>query len=353
MDWILGLYYHHDVPEFNPLLVEGQATGSFPFLAIDSKQISDSYAIFGQATYDITDNTHLTAGVRFTRDERHLIGLRVAAPSTILADVDQQANFEKVTYRFSIDHQFTPELVYASYNRGFKSGTFNLSSLLDPPVQPEVLDAFELGFKAELFDRRLRFNAAAYYYDYSNIQTSQVVTGGQRIINAPGARIKGFDFDVTARPVDGLTLQAAFGYVHGRYRDFPDAPFFTPNSAGGATLSTINARGNETVHTPEITLTLAANYEWQTDIGQINLGGSYSYNDGFYWYPDNVTRQPSYSLISASLGWRSTNDRFGLTLWGRNLADEQYFSFVSEANLGFAGSPAAPRTYGMTFNVRY
>lgn len=354
LKWIVGLYFNRDKPEFNPLHVEGLATGSFPYIDINSYQLSYSYAAFGQATVDLGPQTRATGGIRFTRDERHVVGTRIAAPSTYLADVDKRANFEKVTWRLALDHEIVPDvMVYASYNRGFKSGTFNLSSLLDPAVKPEVLDAYEIGYKTELAGRRLRLNGSFFYYDYKNIQTSQVLsTGGQRIVNAPGATIKGFDVDLTAVPVPGLTVQAGLGYTHGRYKDFPNAPLFTP-AAAGAVQGTVNARGNATVHTPEITVNASATYSFDTAIGGFDVTGSYAYNDGFFWYPDNVTTQPSYHIVNASIGWRSTNDAFGVTFWGKNLAKEKYYAFVSESGLGFAGSPAAPRTYGVTFGVKY
>jgi len=351
--WIIGAYAHHDEPEFNPLRVQGSAAGSFPFIDINSRQTSTSRAVFGETTLDVTDTTRLTAGIRYTEDERHVVGTRLAAPSTFLANVDNKANFNKITYRLALDQQIAPDvMIYASYNRGFKSGTFNLSSLLDPAVAPEVLDAYEVGLKSE-FGRRLRLNGSAYYYDYTNIQTSQVLaTGGQRIINAPGAIIQGFDLDFTAVPFSGLTLQGGFAYTHGRYLNFPNAPLFTPTAAGAA-QSTVNARGNETVHTPETSYFLTGTYDIPSEIGNFELTGTYSYNDGFFWYPDNVTSQPSYGLLSASLGWTSVNQKYGIRLWGRNLSDEKYYSFVSESGLGFAGSPAPPKTYGVTLSVHF
>ncbi|MHA3791129.1 TonB-dependent receptor [Sphingomonas sp. YL-JM2C] len=352
--WILGVYFNRDKPEFNPLRVEGLATGAFPFIDINSYQLSHSYAGFGQATLEIADKTHATAGLRYTRDERHVVGTRIAAPSTVLADVNKRANFEKLTWRFALDHEVAADvMVYASYNRGFKSGTFNLSSLPDPAVKPEVLDAYEIGYKTELAGKRLRLNGSFFYYDYKNIQTSQVLaTGGQRIVNAPGATIKGFDIDLTAVPFKGLTIQGGLGYTHGRYKDFPNAPFFTP-SANGAVQSTVNAKGNKTVHTPEITVNASVAYSHETSLGFLDFAVSYAYNDGFFWYPDNVTTQPSYHLVNGSVGWKSLDERYSLTLWSKNLAKERYYSFVSESALGFAGSPAAPRTYGVTFGVKY
>src|SRR5690606_33055252 len=132
---------------------------------------------------EVLPRTNVTLGLRYTSDDREDAqgGARIVLPNGVTAissgPFSSDKRFSSTTGRFSIDYKFTDDLmVYAAYNRGFKSGVYNLPGYLPtttaplPPVDPEELNAYSIGFKSELFDRRLRLNAEAYYYDYKNIQ---------------------------------------------------------------------------------------------------------------------------------------------------------------------------------------
>ena len=115
----------------------------------------------------------------------------------------QSASWSKPSGRLSLDHEFLPDLMgYISYNRGFKSGTFNAvvtpGSTIGPPVQPETLDDYSFGEKAEFFDHRLRVNSEAFWYAYKNIQVTRIVAGGTALSNAARATIKGLDVDAAS-----------------------------------------------------------------------------------------------------------------------------------------------------------
>jgi iron complex outermembrane recepter protein len=361
VQWIGGLFYFHDVAGLAPLNIGGLAAAPFDLLTITARQHTDSYAGYAQTTFEVAAVTHFTAGIRYTDDRRSIGGTTSAEGVGTLARGAQSAAFNKVTWRIALDRQFTADVLgYISYNRGFKSGLFNTDVYAQPAVKPEVLDAYEIGLKSEYLDHKFRANLAAYYYQYKNLQVTELVTGADIVLNAAKADIYGLDADFTVLPIRNLTLNASFALIHGTYTSFPDAPYYprvtaascSPGvGAGGA--CTVDATGLNTVHTPSFTMHLSEDYVKATPVGPFDIEADFYHNDGFYWDPANQVRQPSYSLYNASIGWMNPPERFGIRLWGRNLGGAKYYSGANTSTLGEVFSPAPPRTYGATISVRF
>src|SRR5262249_51032338 len=132
-------------------------------------------------------------------------------------------------WRVALDHRFASDVMgYVSADRGFRSGVYNLTAYAAAPVRPETLDAYQLGLKTELADHRLRLNAAAFYYDYQDMQVQKIVTGSPVLINAAAAVMKGLDVDFAWEPNRALSLRGGFELMSGHYTNFQDAPFFSP-----------------------------------------------------------------------------------------------------------------------------
>ena len=360
VQWIGGLFYFHDVAGVAPIDIGGLAAAPFNLVAVAARQHTDSYAGYSQTTFEVAPETHFTAGVRYTDDRRSIGGTTSAEGVGVLASATQSADFRKATWRLALDHQFTPDVLgYISDNRGFKSGTFNTSAYTQPAVKPEVLDAYEIGLKTEDFDHRFRANLAGYYYQYNDLQVSELVAGSQIVLNAAKAEIYGLDADFTVIPIRNLTLNASSAFIHGRYTSFPNAPYFPAVTAsscspgiGAVGACTIDATGLNTVHTPSRSMNLSADYAKPTQIGPFDIGATFYHNDGFYWDPANQLRQPAYSLYNASIGWMNPQERFGVRLWGKNLGGVKYYSYAITQTLGQDFSPAPPRTYGLTISAR-
>jgi iron complex outermembrane receptor protein len=359
VQWIGGFFYYHDVAGLTPLDISGAAAAPFSMIAMNARQHSESYAGYAQTTFEVAPKTHLTGGIRYTDDRRSIDGTTSAEGVGVLASDAQSAEFKKVTWRFALDHQFTPDVLgYISDNRGFKSGTFNTSAYTQPAVKPEVLDAYEIGLKSEYFDHRFRANLAGYYYQYSDLQVSELVAGSQIVLNAAKAEIYGLDAEFTFLPVRDLTLNASFALIHGRYTSFPNAPYFPAVTAadcspgvGTAGACTIDATGLETVHTPSFTMSLSADYVKPSEVGPFDIVADFYHNDGFFWDPAGQIRQPTYSLFNASIGWMNPQGRFGVRLWGKNLGGAKYYSYAIAQTLGEDFTPAPPRTYGVTISA--
>ncbi|MEX1148237.1 MAG: TonB-dependent receptor, partial [Sphingomonadales bacterium] len=254
LQWTAGVYLFRLKGGFDPLMVTGAAVAAigsesrFPIIR------TRSAAAYGQATYAITDDTRVTAGLRYTIDEQRVEAIYTRPNVGVALEVPRnKETWEKPTWRLAIDHDLTDDImVYASYNRGFKSGTFTASSPADVPVDPETIDSFEIGKKAEFWDRRLRLNTAVYYFTHKNIQLTSL--GGSpplaRLLNAAKGRTYGLEMEAELVPVENLSLRAAFALTDAKYKDFPDGPLFTPNPGGGNATGFADLSGSSIVYTP-------------------------------------------------------------------------------------------------------
>jgi iron complex outermembrane receptor protein len=146
-DWIVGLFYMDRQADYNPLMLSGAAfpPGGLNFF---DRWDTESIAGFAQTTFGLPfwRDTHLTLGGRYTEDtQKFSIDLFLAGPGIPIASADDKETFSKATWRVVLDHQFNDSIMgYVSYDRGFKSGTYNLVDTTATPIKPEVLDAFEV-----------------------------------------------------------------------------------------------------------------------------------------------------------------------------------------------------------------
>jgi iron complex outermembrane receptor protein len=375
--WIVGGFYYNVKAAVDPLTLSGVA-----FVALGgssntySKQDTDSYSGFGEASYSLPIGTKLTLGLRYTNDNLRESVLLLSGTGANLAPgpFSQSKSFSKLTYRAILDQKITSDvLAYASYSRGYRSGSYNINSPTfavggvstpAPVVSPEVLDAYEVGVKSELFDHHLRFNASAFLYNYNNLQINTLQNGTTLTLNAAKARIEGIDADLTFVPTHRLTFTAGASILDSKFTSFPSGPYYTPNPAvctpvptttgtrtGGNTTCAADLSGNRTPRSPKFTGNIGATYTLPTEVGAFTLNANLYHNSGFFWEVDNRFRQPSYNLVSAALGWTSSNKKYELRVYARNLLNEYYYSYFSEGTLRDSGTPEMPRNYGVVGTV--
>ncbi|MFA5630157.1 MAG: TonB-dependent receptor [Porticoccaceae bacterium] len=389
VDWIVGGYYLHEVADYRAIY-SGAAFGGVNQQTGDGTGTTDSYSAFAQATFEMVPDMNMTIGLRYTRDERELseaggtFGPLGGAPVVIAGPFSSNESFTSVTGRFSIDYQFTEDFMgYIAYNRGFKSGVYSLGSYnsssagpLDP-VEPEELNAYSIGFKSTWADNRVRLNAEAFFYDYSNIQVQNNLPtgGGSRIVNGGEATIQGVEADLTLNPVDNLVLSAGFVALDSEYDSFKTGPTYFPlppndqiaipsgcafstypTGAGPSAERGCDLDGNELLQAIPFTSTLSAIYTIPTDVGFFDLALSWAYTDDYFFEPHNEkwVQQDAFSLVNASVKWTAPNEKFDVRIWGNNLTDEEYYAYMANsATSGPKGAPAAPLTYGITLGLRY
>ncbi|CAN5392756.1 TonB-dependent receptor [soil metagenome] len=362
LQWIAGLFYLNASASYQPYDLAGAgfaANGIFGALN-RPEQKTQSYAAYGQATYPIFSDTNLTLGGRYTIDKRQLGGTAGATlldgSEIVTAQLNNHATFKKPTWRIALDHRFSPELLaYASYSRGFKSGVYNLTSPTDPVVEPETLDAFEVGFKSDLLDRHLRLNAAAFYYTYDQIQLTIIQGAAQTLLNAAKAEVYGLDMDFEAVLGRHFSIKGGGQYVHGRYNDFPGAPISTPNPTFpfGTTIVSGDASGNRLIRTPDWSASISADLHAPVGPGELSANLSYTYNDGFTFEPDERLTQKAYSLVNGQIRFAGPDERYSVRIFARNLFDTKYWVQKTTVFTGDLGNPGYGRQFGVGLGFKF
>jgi outer membrane receptor protein involved in Fe transport len=358
-NWTAGVYYFRAVGEYKPTAIEGNLVRAIfgptavrlePF----NKQVSDAIAGFAQGTFAISEATNLTTGIRYSSEKRTLSGstflFDTAVPGAIPLGTtpEKSLKFKKPTYRIALDHKFNDEVMgYISWNTGFKSGGWNTQQAADPSFKPEYVKAYEAGFKSDLLGRRLRLNAAAFYYDYSNIQVQKVGTTNTGIINGAAATIKGIETELDFAASENLRLSGGVAWLHSRFDTFTNAPFRQTNPVS---VAPGDASGNTIPFSPEFQI--MANADLRTPLAngaELHFLGSLQFNDGMYFEADNQLKQKSYARINAGVRWNAADGRYNVKLWANNLTNEKVISYSSTLGDGTRDvTYQPPRTYGLT-----
>lgn len=368
LNWTLGAFYYWAKGRFDPIgtITYGTpstpggvrpATGRF----VNAAQGTESIALYGQGSVELLPKLNATVGLRYTHEKRDLeasaytvtpAGLTVVTTPEFTAST----KFQKLTWRLALDYHLSARtMAYLSYNRGFKSGGYNTLVVTLPPFDPETLDAYEAGLKSSV-GTWLTLNAAAFYYDYKNIQVGRSINGLTGTYNAPGTEIYGGDLELRAQPTRELSLTAGYSYVHGRYLDFSGAQVATPLAGGGYSIGVGNVEGNHTILSPEHSVTLGASYYRQLGTGTLKLDANYSYTSRYYHEPDNILSQPGYSIVGGTIAYE-TEAGLTFSLWGKNLTNEAVEVVGGVQTFGSQGLARSaygePRTYGVTVSASF
>lgn len=368
--WIMGFYYMDAEAGINPTAITGEAITRMGYSSISLKgrQTIVSRAGYAQATLPFnTGRTHLTAGVRYTRDRVHAVGAdRAIAAGTgesiaLRPGINDTSRFGRMTYRLALDHRLSGgSLAYLSFSRGFKSGTYNLLPLELPALDPERVDAYEAGIKAAILDDRLRINLAAFWNDIKNPQVQIVKNVGgvatNQFVNAERSRSRGLEFSAFYTLSDHFGLHVAGQVLDSRFERFHNAPINVPLQVPpfGVVTTTGDASGNRTPLSPRFKLNLGASHSAQVGSISLRVDGNLSHRSAFKWEPDNTITQPQLTLLNASVTLRpDALPCWSMRLWANNITARRYHSNVltQTGPVGFMASPAEPRTFGMT--LRY
>ena len=363
ISWLIGGYFFHFKGEFDPSTISfaGPVVGIPPLtsISLDGNQKGTSYAAFGQVTIPLGEKTRLTGGLRYNTEHRTLKVLEslsiLGLPAAIDLPFTDGATFNKLTFRLALDHKITPDiLAYASFNRGFKSGGFNILTPDEADYKPETLDAYEVGFKMELFDRKLRINPAFFYYRYDNLQLPFFTASGQvGLANGPSAKLYGADLDFEIAPTANFRIFGGASFIHDRFGTYTDAVVSTPLGGGAYLQSLGDATGNQLPFTAKFSGNVGVEYNIPTSAGKFTFSGNYAYNDGYFLEVDNKARQGHFDQLSGSIGWSADESRLLISVWGKNLTNSEIYTQFATAPQGRAASYQPPRTYGVTIGTKF
>ena len=323
----------------------------------DADVDTETMAAFADFTFDVSDQLSLSAGGRYTWDERSAkilrqnylgggsptfggAGIPFGAPGT---NFRGKETFTKFTPRASISFKPNPDTtIYASFSQGFKGGGFdprgagsNAPDLNNDGMKsdaeiaqflsfrPEQVNSYELGYKAAMFDRRLTVALAAFRMDYTDVQIPGSVActiGGLPsfcgvVSNAGKARMQGFEAEGKLR-LGALTLNGSVGYIDAKYLSY------ITNIAG---VPTQVAPFRRVQNTPAWTGAVSASYAVDVGEGRVDLGAGMSFKSKTFQFEiaNPFLDQPAYQLVDASIVYHAPGKRWSLGVFGKNLTDER------------------------------
>ncbi|MET3472684.1 iron complex outermembrane receptor protein [Novosphingobium sp. 1529] len=375
----------------------GSATTVIPYVTYDGITIdrashvtTTSVGVFGQGTYtpDLAgDIFHLTLGARWTHDKKEgsLFTVNGATPSVngVTAPRLLDASWSRVDPMINLAIDASEDVhLYGKWSTGYKSGGANSRSLTYAPFNPETVSMFELGAKTEFWDKRARFNVAAYTGTYKNIQldfsanylqydaqgnllnTTRTTTETH---NAPGTgRLKGIEADFTVKPIPQLTLGASYAYtsvkIPNTSNPFPQAngviittpipiyQVYTPKHAASGTVDVTLP-----VAAAELRLHLDANYDSGFYANYVDPGFNTATGAVTLAQPKgdaSVTFNGRIGLADIALG--ANGAKMQVSVWGRNIFNEQHMFYkAASALVGTYGFFNEARTWGVEAQVRF
>jgi iron complex outermembrane receptor protein len=370
-----GVYYY-----------TGEACGAFGTVIVAGAGVTlenggcvdtDSIAAYAQGTYELTDKLSLTAGGRYTKDDKDATMYRnlylgykgprdIAAPGTLLqvqTDFSGSESFSHFSPRVGAEYQYSRDLMYyVSYTDGFKSGGFDMRAveIVNPnatdPYQEETVDTYEFGIKSEWLEQRLRVNAAVFHSSYDDMQvTVQRAVGNNvasQVLNAASADINGAELEALFAATRDLEISAIVGYLDA---SFNKVEFFDPVSQSVVDVSDVWGFAN----TPELTATLASRYTVVTDFGDLVFNANVAYRGATQIFEvPSVLDYGGYTLINAGVNWYSKEGYWDVSLQGKNLGDKQariagYNFALLAREQTITGYYMDPRTVSLSVGYRF
>jgi iron complex outermembrane recepter protein len=390
LELVLGLFYFEQ---------EHELVQSFPTLgpsADYAHQDGDSKAIFGQVIYAINEDLNVTFGIRRTEESKDfernpgafMPDLSATDPSsrpsisemsqTVMA-LSGDLDSSNTSIKLGFDYHYNDDVMFfINYAEGFKAGEFGArasSPLTLGPTEDEESTSFELGVKSELMDGRVRLNATIFQSEFENLQFGVFIPSpdnptGQETANQNigEATNRGLEIELTAVPVDNLTIQASIGYLDAEYDKFcadlnGPGPLDTSDCGGqitdlgdGTYLVDRDHTSKELSRAPETQYYLAAEYVWPTGVGDFSARASGSYEDDYF--SDGVLNHPKartgdFWLVDATLTWTSPRSQWRIQGWCKNCSDKEYTSGLTPtANFFNQHFWGLPKTYGVTLSYQ-
>ncbi len=369
LNYIVGVYYLYEdaqqqfgwnLPNFAPLAGLGGAL-SQSFIDTDS----ESYAVFFNADYALSEKLKATAGLRWTKDDKEMdysfCNGPPLCPPLAPTLLDLEVDSDEWTPRFGLDYSLEPSgamdsmLLYAQAARGYKGAGFSAIALFSPaPVgtyDPETNWTYEAGLKADWLGNRLRTNLAYFYSDIEDIQQNATDASQPNVLEFPvqnsgDARIQGLEFEITAVPIDGLNVFLNGALMNGEYKNL------NPNSAAAAARILFNTEP-DTPQTPDYTISIGFDYtlEMPGDVfGELTFGADYYDVDDYITAATNDFKNSGWDIWNAfvAVGIR---ENWELKLAGKNLGDDFIITSGSRGLGGFIALP--PREILLTLTYRY
>jgi iron complex outermembrane receptor protein len=332
----------------------GSPIANFTDIAINNATNAGA-AVFGQATYLISEQVDVTAGARYDYENKKLMINGAFQPDggkaiTMRSDTSSAASFKAFTPKLSIAwHPADNNTLYLAYSRGFRAG--GISQLgLDPSHQPplyaykpEYSNNYEAGSKNTFLDHRLRLNMTAFYTLVTDAQVPTLILPDAITITRNAGRLKsyGAEMEVAATPVNGLQIDYNLGYTHARYTDLV-------LSSNGAVA---NLQGNHQIFTPDVTSMLGLQYSYNLNASKktkLVIHADWRYIGDQYFDLANKIEQKAYNLFNSRAGIATPH--WELFIWMANIADKKYVDYAYDFGAVHLGNP---QTFGISLKTNF
>ncbi|GGE88614.1 TonB-dependent receptor [Niveispirillum cyanobacteriorum] len=401
--YVAGVYYFKDelrglfVNQQLPRIVNGVATGvTGAGFYDDQYSETESYAVYAQGTYAVTDELSFTAGARYTEDHKSFKFLRPAlqnssiaigvTPPNIGTTNQPDVTFDKVTWRLAADYQVAEDsLLYASVSTGFRSGGYNTRTEAAVfSFDPETVTAFEVGSKNRFLDNRLQLNIAAFFNDYKKLQEQRQVPVGNTtasiIFNSAEAESYGVEVEAEWLVTDAFSLGGSLSLLSAEYTSFMDAPlpggFANPVGAGGVINNALvpvgytcrivpgspnnaygcDLSGKKIPYSPSWSGSVFTSYRIDLDgAGSLTPLAVLSFSDDFYGQPFNskLERTNSYAKLDLSAAWENADGNVTVRAYVDNVTDKKVKNRTVWGGGGaLQASYAPPQTFGLKITYR-
>ncbi|RZV40989.1 MAG: TonB-dependent receptor, partial [Acidimicrobiales bacterium] len=349
LQWIVGAFYF---TESNTDLTQSSTANTIGDIE------NDSYAIYGQGDYALSDKLTLNAGLRYTWDERNL-DMGIFSPGGAVCTLAQTnspgecvlsrtVKYDYLSYDLGINYEFNDSIFgYAKTSRATRAGGFN-HRVIAPAYEPERVTNYEFGLKTQLLDNKVRANLAAFYMDYDNVQRTAVIVVGNTptasTTNAAKAKVTGIEAEVDVVLNDYFSFGGSLGLLDPSYDEFMDA-------------------GRDRSDEP---FTYAADYTYNVyatataplSFGEFVLHADYGFKGDIYFDTVDLDRdlQEGYGLLNVRAALKFEDMNLELAVFGKNVTNEEYNTYILDLNnsLGYTtGFRGTPGVWGAEATVRF
>jgi iron complex outermembrane receptor protein len=364
INWVAGAYvFQEDILRSERFIVNTALPIAPPSFGGDTTFIQDatnrSFAVFGQANIPFADIWELTLGARWTHDKREIHQIAIdnegganpppgipLGPGGAPYNVTGDESFSEPSWKIALAVEPVDNVrLYASYDRGYKAGAFPSTAQSGAqaltPLASELLDNYEIGVKSTLMGR-LRFNAAAFKLEYTDLQVYELL-GLALVTSNAQAEVDGFEIETALAITNNLTIGGSYTSLDAK---------FTSNAASGALVLPYN--GNTLPRSPDSQYTLYIDSEWDVAGGVLAARADYQWTDAFYFDPSNNPEvlSPEHELVSAFLSWESPSG-LKISAYGKNLTDTEYQThIIKNVGVGFSVF-GAPRSFGVALSQSF
>ena len=365
-NFIAGFYYF-----------EEDANLDFTFFLPQTLNIeTKAWALFGEGTFNVTEQFVILGGVRYTDEKKDFVGRNI-----LFTDIlgfpgfafEDERSFDDTSFRLALQYYMNDDVMfYGSYATGFKSGGYS-SDCFGPvpvcfnPVEPEEVKTWEIGLRSEFLDNRLRLNITYFDNSYDNLQLGGTTPRGFVRFNVPEVATNGFELETVFQVTENFYLDGYLAYLNGEYKELNEDAVVAiggtaPSAKCGGQVPDANCIINnfELKNAPKWNWMLAGNY-----VTTLSSGYSLTFRASVAWEDDSFNlvanpefiNRPETTIVDARVSLGSPDDNWSVSLWGKNLTDEVYYPAavtIGNTAMGVPGVtfPGQARTWGRRFPVQ-